>query len=160
MEFLSWLENSGFGQWVNSDTYAEPVLLCFHAIGMGVVVGIVWMFDLRILGAPPRYSMKVFHGLKRIGWGGFVMNLISGAILFTGYGTRLIVNTEFRLKMLFIVLGGLSVWALSRLIAKQPLDQPYSPWAKVMAVASGAMWLLAIFTGRYIAYTLAPPSFI
>lgn len=160
MEFLTWLENSALGQWVASDTYAEPVLLCFHAIGMGVVVGVVWMFDLRILGAPPRYPMVVFQTLKRVGWAGFVMNLISGVVLFCGYGSRLIINTEFQLKMLFIVLGGLSVWRLSRIIDRQDPGRPYSTAAKAMAIVSGLMWLLAIFYGRYIAYTLAPPSFI
>jgi len=160
MDGLVWLESSALGQWVASDTYAEPVLLCFHAIGMGVVVGIVWMFDLRILGAPPRYPMKIFETLKRVGWAGFFMNLISGAVLFCGYGSRLIVNTEFQLKMLFVLLGGLSVWGLSRIIGRQGPDGPYSTAAKGVAVISGLMWLLAIFTGRYIAYTLAPPSFI
>jgi len=71
LEALSWLETSALGQWVASDPYAEPVLLCFHAIGMGVVVGIVWMFDLRILGAPPRYPMAAFATLQRVGWAGF-----------------------------------------------------------------------------------------
>jgi len=159
LESLVWLENSALGQWVASSTYGEPILLCFHAIGMGVVVGIVWIFDLRILGAPPRYPMTIFHGLKMVGWAGFVMNLLSGVALFAGYGSRLIVNTNFQLKMLFIVLGGLSLWGLSRIISRQGVDGPFSLTAKGMAVVSAVMWGLAIYTGRYIAYTLAPPSF-
>jgi len=81
-------------------------------------------------------------------------------VLFAGYATRLIVNLNFQLKIGLIVLGGLSVWGLARMIQAHDGTGPYPAAAKAAAVMSGLLWFGAIFTGRYIAYTLAPPSFL
>ena len=162
MTFLLWIERSWLGQFIASDTYAAPALLCFHAVGMGIVVGAIWMYNFRILGFSRRMSFTAFTNLKRVAWIGFFLNLASGVLLFTASASRLIVNLNFQLKMLFMVLGGLTVWWLARVVAQgsereEPASFPMG--VKAIAVVSALFWCAVIFTGRYIAYTLGPPNF-
>jgi hypothetical protein len=49
MELLTWLEQTDFSTWLRESDWGYPVLLCVHAVGMGMVVGITWMYAARIL---------------------------------------------------------------------------------------------------------------
>jgi hypothetical protein len=161
VEFLTWLEATAVAQFVASDPYAYPTLLCMHALGMGTVVGIVWMLDLRVLGFPKSLPLSTFRPLTNVAWAGFGLNALSGILLFTGAATRTIVNTNFQLKLLLIALGGFSVWLIHRSISEAQWEDgeaAFSARAKVIAFLSILFWLGATVAGRYIAYTLAAPS--
>ena len=176
MSLLQWLQDSGFGQFIESSAWANLILLCFHAIGMSVVVGILWMLDLRVLGFPKSLPLATFRPLMRLAWVGFAVNAASGILLFSGAATRFIINTDFQLKMLLMLLGGLSVWVLQRSLGLawlEPADQhgrqglhglqaitgpSFSSGAKIVAAVSFLFWLGVILFGRQIAYTLARPT--
>jgi hypothetical protein len=164
MGFLQWLENTGFAQFIASSTWANLVLLCLHALGMGVLVGILWILDLRVLGFPRSLPFAAFRPLVRLAWLGFVVNAVSGILLFTGAATRFIINTDFQLKMLLMALAGLSVLVLQRSLAHAaPNPQGsdvlvVSPLAKIVAALSFLFWFGVILFGRQIAYTLARPA--
>ena len=169
MSLLQWLQDSGFSQYIESSTWANLVLLCFHAVGMSVVVGILWVLDLRVLGFPRSLPLSAFRPLVRLAWLGFILNAASGLLLFAGAATRFIVNTDFQLKMLLILLGGLSVLALRSSISEawraeatadagQGAGVQFSAAAKITAAVSLAFWCGVILFGRQIAYTLARPA--
>jgi hypothetical protein len=131
---------------------------------MGIVVGILWMLDLRVLGFPKSLPLSTFRPLMRLAWLGFIVNATSGVLLFTGAATRFIINTDFQLKMLLMVLGGLSVYALQRSLGaawRDPQAQQstvVSAGTKVVAAVSFLFWAGVILFGRQIAYTLARPT--
>lgn len=174
MSLLQSLQDSGFSQYIESSTWANLVLLCFHALGMSVVVGILWMLDLRVLGFPRSLPLSAFRPLVRLAWLGFIVNAASGLLMFAGAATRFIVNTDFQLKMLLILLAGLSVLALRQSVRQawhaegaamtgpaDPVtaaDIEFSAAAKVIAAVSLVFWCGVILFGRQIAYTLARPA--
>lgn len=167
MSLLQWLQDSGFGQFIESSTWANLILLCFHAIGMSVVVGILWMLDLRVLGFPKSLPLATFRPLMRLAWLGFALNAASGILLFSGAGTRFIINTDFQLKMLLMLLGGLSVWVLQRSLGRAWRETDpgrgqqvasFPSGARIVAAFSFLFWLGVILFGRQIAYTLARPT--
>lgn len=165
MSLLLWLQDSAFGQFIESDSWANLLLLCLHAIGMGIVVGTLWMLDLRVLGFPRSLPFSCLRPLLRLAWLGFLVNAASGLLMFCGAATRFIVNTDFQLKMLLILAGGLSVWGLRRSLGPawparaapgEPVRVP--PAAKLVAAVSFLFWMGVIVFGRQIAYTLARPA--
>lgn len=164
MGFLQWLENTDFSQFIASSTWASLVLLCLHAIGMGVVVGILWVLDLRVLGFARSLPFAAFKPLMRLAWLRFIVNAASGILLFSGAATRFIINTDFQLKMLLMALAGLSVLLLQRSLAVAARSPETSdvlvvpPAAKVVAAFSFLFWFGVILFGRQIAYTLARPA--
>ena len=159
MEVLTWLENTFLGQFIQSDPFAHPILLCFHAVGMGIVVGLVLMFDLRVLGYPKGLPLRTFQGLIGLGWIGFAMNAASGVLMFVSEASTILFNWTFQLKLALIALGGLSLWIMGKITASlDPLDGEarFPTGVKVWAVISALLWIGAIVAGRYIAYTLKP----
>src|ERR1700692_3573275 len=112
MEFLKWLEHSGIGQWIKTDPFGFPLILCAHSIGLAGVVGIVYMLSFRVLGYSKGIPIAVFERIFYIGWTAFGLNAISGVLLFMSNATHLIVNWTFLLKLTLIAAGGVSLWAL------------------------------------------------
>lgn len=159
MSFLTWLQESEFAQFIASDAYAYPILLCLHAVGMATVVGLVWVMSARVLGYPKALSIETFHRMSTLALWGFAINALSGILIFATEATRVIDNTEFLLKMGCILFGGLAVWYMLRslrvLESNSAASFPVS--TKIVAVVTSLAWLGAIFFGRQIAYTIKPP---
>ena len=160
MGFLTWLQETEFVQFLASDPYAYPILLCFHAVGMATVVGIVWVMSLRVLGYPRGLTLETFETLSTVAFYGFLMNLASGLLIFSTEANRIIDNTEFLIKMAAILIGLVTVWYMSRSLKTMRAaggQGVFPAPAKIIAVASSLAWLIAIIAGRYIAYTIKPP---
>lgn len=159
MGFLIWLQETGLAQFLMADPYAYPILLCLHSIGMAGVVGLVWVMSARVLGYPGGLSTATFRTMSTIALWGFALNAVSGFLVFMTEATRVIVNTEFQLKMASIVIGWLAVWYMTRSIPAEGEEEPdsYPAMVKAVAVITSLAWIGAIFFGRQIAYTIKPP---
>lgn len=148
MGFLISIENSGVGVWIRESLWGYPIVLSCHAIGMAIVVGTFTMVDIRVLGFARGIPFTAFKRLLTIGWLGFLLNLISGCLLFTGDAQRFFFQGVFEIKMGLIILGGMVMWLLVRALK---VDAE-SARVKYMAALSMALWFGAIIAGRLTAY--------
>src|SRR5262245_26605580 len=107
MDFLRYIEESGFSQWVvgSSSVFAFPTVLLLHTIGMGVVVGINAGIDLRILGLAPALPLAPLEKYFPLLWIAFYINAATGLILLGADATTKLRNPDFYVKMGFIVLA-------------------------------------------------------
>jgi hypothetical protein len=158
MEFLRPLEKSPIGVWVRESEWGYAIVLCAHAVGMAIVVGILAMICLRVLGYGKGVGLGQLRKLSAIAWIGFAINAVSGVMLFFGNARRLAEATAFQVKLVFIVAGGVSIWMLWRELNATPEalgpDGVATQRAKVIAIASLIVWLAAIVAGRTIGYTI------
>lgn len=166
MELLAWLEQTEFSTWLRESDWGYPIVLCFHAIGMALVVGVSIMFCARVLGYAKEFPLAAFDRLFTIAWYGFALNAMSGTLLLIGEPRRLAVTPAFLIKMGLIVLAGLSLWILSKTLENsETVVAPdgtaagviITPAAKIAAIFPIVLWLGAIVAGRLIGYTIAPP---
>jgi hypothetical protein len=159
MEFLKWLEHTGIGEWIRTDSFGFPLILCAHSIGLAGVVGIVYMLSFRVLGYSKGIPIAVFERIFYIAWAAFILNAVSGVLLFISNATHLIVNWTFLLKLILIAAGGISLWALwSALMGGPERTTPQgmvTRRGKALAVLCLVFWTGAIVSGRYIAFTMA-----
>jgi len=157
MDLLKSIEGSGFCQWVREadSLFAFAGILLFHTIGMGLVVGINAMFDLRILGFAPSVRLRAIERFFPVMWIGFWINAITGTILLAANITKLTQNPDFYVKLAFIALALVNVQVLRRevFITDKPM---LSTRARVLAVTSLLLWLGAITSGRLLAYVGKP----
>src|SRR5258707_166505 len=70
MEFLAWLEQTDGSVWLRESDWGHPIILCFHAVGMGMVVGISLMYSARILGYARDFPLSAFDRLFGLAWSG------------------------------------------------------------------------------------------
>ena len=156
MSFLLDIQQSGFCQWVreSESLFAFAGILLAHTIGMGFVVGVNAMMDLRILGFAPAVRLSALDKFFPVLWLGFWVNAITGAVLLTADAVNKLSNPDFYVKMVFIALAVVNVFMLKREAFRDPqIDKrPPSAKAKLLAVTSLIFWLGAITSGRLLAY--------
>jgi hypothetical protein len=157
MEFIKWIEESGFCQWVREadSLFAFPGILLLHTIGMGLVVGINGTFDLRILGFAPAVRLQAFQKFFPVMWIGFWINAVTGSILLAVNLTKMTHNPDFYVKLAFITLAVINVRMLKREIfvdTHGTEEKSQSTRIKIMALTSLFFWIGAITSGRLLAY--------
>ena len=148
MDLLLWYEESPVGVFIRESLWGYPITLSSHAVGMATVMGVVVVLCLRVLGFAPRLSVSAFDKLLVVGWVGFIINLISGLILFAGTATTYFFQGTFQLKIGAIVLGGI----LMKFVLGAVRDNKPQVTQKLLAFACIACWTVGMVTGRLMAY--------
>jgi len=147
-----WLENTDLAMWVGLSLWAYPSLLALHIVGLAVVVGIFSMRDLRLLGLTRGLLPIDFILPVRFALAGFVLNAISGFLLFTSQASVFVNSTSFLVKISCITLGMLLAWRIQvRLSARMDQDR-VTHTTRLLAFVSLLCWASAIVAGRLIAY--------
>jgi hypothetical protein len=155
MGLITALDSSAFATWAETTTWVYPWVNSLHAAGMGFLVGTVFVMSLRVLGVGsyPIAPLKRFLVVARIA---FVVNLLSGFILFSIDAERFFTSPTFRVKFLCLVLGVVAGLALARSMFPRDTDLSASfappPRAKVYAALAIVFWSGAILAGRLTAY--------
>lgn len=149
--FLMMLENTALSQWVLGSIWGYPILLTFHSLGLGLLVGLLIVIDLRVLGWARPLPLAELKRLMPWIWVGFTFNAISGVILFMADATKDYYSNSFRWKILCIIAGvWIAVYLKNRVLHDEP--RPTPPLAKGLATLSLVSWAGALVAGRLIAY--------
>jgi hypothetical protein len=136
----------------------------FHFIGLCLLIGVVGMFDLRMLGVAKGLPLVTLKRL--IPWGvlGFVLCLASGLVFVEGIGANLFGDNAYdviardiylQLKLVFILLGGINLLAFyvsgtARAVDELGPKDDAPPRAKLIAGLSLFLWIGVIILGRLI----------
>lgn len=156
MDALAWIESTSFVQWMVGYLWAYPILLTFHAIGLALTVGVSLLLDLRLLGLYPTIPLAGLDRILRLAWIGIVLNTVSGVLIFTTQATMYVTNVPFLVKIVFVVLGAMSLVATQRILQRDAdgwdSAGQVSSQGRQLAISSILFWTIAVATGRLIAY--------
>jgi hypothetical protein len=156
MEFFVWLENTAIANAIRTIPWLYPAIETGHYIGLSLLVGGILLIDLRVLGMARALPLKGMIGLLPFVWAGFIINVLTGSLLFIYGATGFGVNAAFQLKMAFIVLAGLNALAFDVAVRRSggewvAVDRPPTT-VKAFATLSLVFWLCVVTTGRWMAY--------
>ena len=134
-----------------------PLCEILHFIGLALLVGIVGLFDLRMLGMMRGLPLGPIQRLMPWGILGFMMNLVTGFTFFAGDPFQYIDNPAFGLKMLFIALAGINViiyytTGLYRKVDPVGPGQEVPSAAKMVAGVSLFLWIGVMYWGRMLPF--------
>jgi hypothetical protein len=150
------MEQTAYVEWMQTSLYGYPSMLTGHAIGLALTVGIALMADLRLLGLYPTLPLTRLSGLLGLAWAGLALNTVTGLMIFPTQATTYVENVAFVTKMLCVVLGAVTVFLTQRTLARDA-----GAWeaagevganGRNLAIASVVFWVMAVATGRFIAY--------
>ncbi len=152
---LIWLENTAYSQWILTGLTGWPLVLSMHAIGLAIAVGMVFAMNLRLLGLYTSISLSSTQKLLTFAWIGIALNIFSGFSLFMTQASFYVTSPPFLVKITAIILG-----IVALVITQKTLTREMSAWSasgvsskgRNLAIASLALWTLAVVTGRLIAY--------
>jgi hypothetical protein len=153
------IEASPVGSFVAASAWAFPTLESAHVIAIVTVVGSIAMMDLRLLGLASKDSAvtAVSRDTLPLTWIAFVFAAITGVLLFTSKATGYVANPYFVIKMGLLVLAGLNM-AWFHAFAWRGVaawDTGVTPLvAKLAGGFSLTLWVLIVFFGRAIGFTL------
>jgi hypothetical protein len=156
MEFLVWLEGTGIANAIRTTRWMYPTFETAHYIGLSLLVGGIMLIDLRVLGVARGLPLKSMIGLLPFVWIGFIINVVTGSMLFIYGATNFGVNRAFWLKMSLMVLAGLNALAFDFAVRRAKSDwvaKDRPPqMVKAFATLSFLLWLCVVTTGRWMAY--------
>ncbi len=158
-QFAEWLSTTFPSVFIqNHNSWMIPTIQSIHIVGIGVVLGSVFMIDLRILGWGGT-DQTLRETTSRFGpWltGALCLQLATGILMVIGEPVRELVNFSFWLKMFLVAVGTLIAVIFLIVVSKlreereETLVQRRS--IKSLAVLTFLIWLCIIILGRLIAY--------
>jgi hypothetical protein len=156
MDFLVWLEGTFIANAIRTIPWLYPAFETGHYIGLSLLVGGIMLIDLRVLGFARALPLKSMIGLLPFVWAGFVINVVTGSMLFIYGATNFGPNGAFQLKMAFLVLAGLNALAFDVAVRRSgsswvAADRPPT-FVKGVATLSLFFWVCVVTTGRWMAY--------
>jgi hypothetical protein len=156
--FCDWLAATQPSLLIQTVAWIIPLVQSVHIMAITVVVGSVLMVNMKLLGVNGRgaaVSAVTTRFLPWV-WVALVVLLTTGVILITAEPRRDLLNNVFRLKMLLLVIVGAATWWFQTSVAQNPAtwgERPDHPWrARLIGVATLAVWVGVIICGRWIAY--------
>jgi len=155
--FFQYVEQTALSVWLReSESFlAFPAVLILHTVGMAFLFGTSVAISLRILGFGRTIPIASIARFTPVLWSGFWINVLSGMGLLIAFPTKALTNWVFYVKLAFILLAVLSIWATNNQILSDPAvdKKPMSLNGKILAVFSLVCWVGAVITGRLLAYT-------
>jgi hypothetical protein len=157
MSFIEAIEYSAFAEWVRSSPsiFAYIFILSLHAMGLAVIVGVNTLVALRLLGFVPALSVPALRKTYPWMYFAFTINAISGLALLAANLSADLENIMFLLKLAFVALAMINLELMRARIFDDPVFLAAPDLvrrARPYAIASIALWALAVITGRLTAY--------
>jgi Co/Zn/Cd efflux system component len=152
---LDWLENTGVAHMVQESAWGYPIVLASHAIGMAILVGIVLMFNFRILGFASGVALASLKPMFRVALTGLVINVVSGTMLFVANAKQFVESTPFLIKITLLIIGAVLLVLQSRQVFRGDAaggQRKIGAAARVTAAVATLVWVGVIMAGRLIAY--------
>jgi hypothetical protein len=135
--------------WIVSHPVAYPALEVVHIVGIGLLLGNLVLFELRVWGAGAALAVApLAHLALTLSLCGFALAATSGALMFLSHPAELLANSAFTLKMGLLVLAGTNAVLFHLRGGLRRLDR----LARSQTALSLGLWLAVIVCGRWIAY--------
>ena len=157
MDWLPWLEQSTWAVAIRRSSWQYPALEIIHILGIALLVGPAFMFDLRLLGFSKQLPI---NGLAKhlLPWSQRSLLLVipSGILLFITNAEALGQDRTFWIKMVLLALAGLNALVFHKFTSLQLTQwntiSTAPAGARMTAVFSIILWTSIITFGRLLPY--------
>lgn len=156
---INWLQGSALGDAVRGTPFLYPTIESLHILGIAILVGPAFLFDLRLLGAgrrllsvtrAARYLLPASHV-------GLAVSVATGVALLSAQPIVVAEAGSAPWKLGLLLGAAVNVLVFHRGIYRRVLEWSEAPRAPLAAqLAAGVSltaWTGVIFAGRFLAYT-------
>jgi heme/copper-type cytochrome/quinol oxidase subunit 4 len=158
-QFCKLLEASSIGTNIRESSFLFPVIEGLHVLGLSISVGLILISDLRLAGVllRKRTAREVWENFLPWLVPGFILMVITGALLFWSHAFAAYQSIAFRTKLILLVLAAVNAAVYHLTVYRRmnewdtaavpPLGARFAGWASVV------LWVGIITMGRVMAYT-------
>ena len=152
----NWLYDLGISETVRESSWVFPTLECLHLYSMVFLIGLVAVFDLRLMGIAlePKPVSHFSRLVRRWVWIPLGINTITGILLFISKPMEYSSNLAFVMKMSFLFVG---VAYHVVILRKADRWDDLATLPKGLSFLGGislVLWLGVLASSRWIAYVL------
>ena len=158
MQLIEWLSRTPLSLAIQTHRWIVPTIQSIHIVAIGIVVGSVFMIDLRVLGWAGR-DQTLAETVGRFGpWlsGALGVLLVTGALMVVGAPARELLSFSFWLKMCLVAIGTFIAAAFQLALKRNEHHWEESVvkrrTTKGLAILTLLLWVGVIILGRLIAY--------
>jgi hypothetical protein len=155
---MQWIADTPWSIELHESLYAYTIIESVHVLTLCLFLGLAIILDLRLLGLTMRDIPVSQVSTRLLPWifSGFVIMVITGALLFYAIPVRTYENVFFRAKLVMLILAGFNAFYFHSTIWKRLKewdDDPTPPkWARLAGAFSLILWAGIVIAGRMIAY--------
>jgi hypothetical protein len=142
------------GTFVTDTPWMWPTCETLHFVGLSLLLGVVFLVDLRVLGVVKGVSFASLHRLLPWAAFGFGVNVITGILFFVGIPSQYTQNKTFYWKLVLVMLAGVN--ALYFTLLEEPWalgpkeDAPLT--AKIAAASAMVLWVGVMYCGNMLPF--------
>jgi hypothetical protein len=153
---LAWLEGTQYSAWVRDELWGWPLALTVHAFGTALVIGLIFIINLRLLGLFETIPYGSLSRLFPVIWTALVLQFLSGFMLWMTKPTRYVGDGAFVLKFSLVIVGIILTWyfagTIKREAAAWEAAGAVSSRGKKFVAATFLVWCGVLFAGRLTAH--------
>jgi hypothetical protein len=155
-DWLEWLDDTDYAEWVRESLWGWPTALSVHAFGNGAVIGLTFIITLRLLGFFRTIPYTSLPYLFPIIWIAVVCQVFSGFTLWMTKPAKYVGAGMFDVKFSFVIIGVILTIIFNNIIRKEAASweakKAVSRRALVLAGLCSLTWAGVLTTGRLTAY--------
>jgi hypothetical protein len=158
LSVCEWLQSVPWASGIKHSAWQFPVIESIHSLALGAMLWPAALLDLRLLGVAQQrrpVSQVAAQFLPWV-WTGFVVMIVTGALLFCSEAVKCYNSPFFRVKVLLLGIAGVNALVFHTTVFRS-LDQwdeaAATPWrAKLAGASSLLVWIGVVAMGRGLAY--------
>src|SRR5262245_40842631 len=158
-DICQWIYDTQTGTAIRESIWFFPIIESIHVLALSISVGIIYYFDLRLLGFNMRGRSVSEIRNQIVPWSiiGFTLMMITGALLFWAQAVRAYDSIFGKIKFFALIFALLNIvvyhWISESTIAEWD-KSPIPPLkARLAGLFSIVLWTVVIAAGRLMAYT-------
>jgi len=158
-EICQWIYQTPSSTGIRESIYLFPLIEGVHLLGIGLSVGMLCWFDLRLVGLAmtDQSVSKVWKRVMPAAFAGFIVMFVTGGLLFWAEAATAYDSMDFWIKMGLLLLAGINAgyFELSthRHAGEWDSQQILPLKARLAGAFSLLLWVAIIVTGRTMAYS-------
>ena len=163
LSFASWLHKTPLSLALQHQVgWLWPLCETLHFTGLALLIGVVGMFDLRLLGFMKRVPISVVRDFMPWALVGFTLNLLTGTIFVISQPATYFGNYTWWLKVALLLIAGVNAiifeTTYGRRAAAIPAGEDTPFTLKVIAGVSLVSWLGVLWAGRMLPFIKVGPA--
>jgi hypothetical protein len=155
---LRWLEATPIAVTIAENEVLFPWIESLHVLAITLVVGSIFIVDLRLLGlaSRDRAAKCLMQDVLPLTWGAFALAATTGLLMFSAKATTYGHNRLFLTKLALLALAGVNAATFhlftGRRMQSSTIQTPLA--ARVAGGVSLTLWAGVVTCGRWVGFTL------
>jgi hypothetical protein len=156
--WCQWLEHTPLALAIAESDWLFPLIEGSHILALPLSVGMIVIFDLRLLGLAflEGPASTIMTEMLRWSKAGFAVMFITGVLLFMTHAGKAYGNVFFRAKLMFLLLLGINALVYQTIfypkMTEWDVARKAPVGARLCAGLSLIVWIGVIICGRTMAY--------